>query len=344
MKKIILRSTFMILITIVLFYYILKDNFTESMHLLYKSNFIYITSAIICYIFFILLESYLVKILINKIDKKYSMKKATILMVMTRFFNGITPFSVGGEPLQVYELSKENIKVSDSILVITEAFIIHEIAVCLLALISIIGKILLHINPSDFVWTITLIGFFINFIIIFVVSFISIKINVATKIGDFFIKIFNKLKIIKDKEKATNEWHDKCIEYSMGYKELLNNKRFLIKGVLIIAVSMILYFLIAYFSILAIDATVDINVIYSVLLSSLIYISATFIPIPGGSVGIEYCYLNYYALLIPENIVIASLVVWRFISFYLPMIIGGILFNIIDNKRALKCKENDKNL
>ena len=343
MKKVIVRSLFLCLVTVILFYYILKDNFNESILLLSKSNLIYIFFAIVCYVCFILLEAYLIKILINKINKKYSMKKASILTIMTRFFNGITPFSVGGEPLQVYELSKENIKISDSILIITEAFIIHEIAVCFLALISIICKIIFHLNPNNFVWSITLIGFFVNFIIILVVTFISIKINVAKKIGDFFIKLLNRLNIIKNKDKTIEEWHNKCTEYSIGYKELLKNKSFLLNGVLIIVGSMLFNFLIAYFSVLAIDATVNINVIYSLILSSLIYISATFIPIPGGSVGIEYCYLNYFALLIPENIVITSLVVWRFISFYLPMIIGGIVFNIIDNKRTLKCKEENKN-
>ncbi len=343
MKKVIISRLLLCFITVILFYFILKDNFYESISLISSSNILFILLAIIFYICFISLESYSFKLLINRINKKYNLKKSLLLTLMTRFFNGITPFSLGGEPLQLYELSKEDIKVSDGLLVITEVFIIHEISVTILTILAIIFKFIFHLTPNDFLWTITLIGFFVNFIIIFVVSFICIKINVAKKIGNFIINLLSKIHIIKDKVKTIQSWSDKCVEYSNGYRDLLNDKKVLFRSILIIITSMLFYFGIAFFSILAVGGDISINFIYSLILSSLIYISATFIPIPGGSVGIEYAYLNYYILIVPENIVVASLLLWRFISFYLPMIVGGILFNIVDNKRSLKCKDTDKN-
>ena len=343
MKKVILRSLLLFLITVILFYFILKDNFYESVDLLSKSNLLFIVFAMFFYALYIISEAYLLKMLINRSDKKYTIKKSIELTLMTRFFNGITPFSLGGEPLQVYELSKENIKVSDSILAITEAFIIHEITVTFLTIIAIILKYVFNLIPSGFLWSMTLIGFLVNFIIIFVVSFICIKINVAKKIGTILIKILGKIHLIKDVDSSIKGWNDKCIEYSKGYKALLKDKTFMFKSIMVNSISMIAYYCIAYFAIISVASDININFMYSLILSTLIYISATFVPIPGGSVGIEYAYLNYYILIADENIVVVSLLLWRFISFYLPMIVGGILFNIIDNKRSLECKEVDKN-
>ena len=42
MKKVVLRSFILLIITILLFYYILKDNFSESIRLLTSSNLLFV--------------------------------------------------------------------------------------------------------------------------------------------------------------------------------------------------------------------------------------------------------------------------------------------------------------
>lgn len=335
MKKILLRSVIIFLITVFLFYYVLKDNFNESIKLLLSSNFFYVFLAILtCFIAF-LIDTYILKKLVNRHKKDYKYKNALELSIMTRFFNGITPFSLGGQPLQVYELSKNDVKVTDGILVITELFIIHEITLFILASTSIAFRFVFHITPNDFLWILTIVGFLINLIALLITVFISLKIGTAKKVGKIVISFLNKIHIIKDKNTVIDNFNNKCIQYSNSFKELLNNRKLVFKCILLNIVNLSLFFSIGFFTILAIDSSVNINYFYSLFLSILTYISATFVPIPGGSVGAEYAYANYFILIIPENVVVTSLILWRFISYYLPMIIGGIIFNIVDNKRNI---------
>ena len=130
------NTIILLLITFIVLYVVLKDDMNNIITTLGTMKYIYVLIAILFFFFYIVLRAYANYLVVDD-KEKYSFLEAIKHNIIVLFFNGITPFSVGGEPLQVYELSKENIKVSDSILVITEAFIIHEIAVCLLALISI---------------------------------------------------------------------------------------------------------------------------------------------------------------------------------------------------------------
>ena len=116
MKKIKFRSIIILLITIFLFWYILKDNFVKSIDLIASSNKWLILLSILTYIVYFIIEAYLLKLLIDKLCKKYSFKKVIELNIMTKFFNGITPFSLGGQPLQVYELSKNKVPITKSLL------------------------------------------------------------------------------------------------------------------------------------------------------------------------------------------------------------------------------------
>ena len=59
MKKIKLRSIIILLITIFLFWYILKDNFVKSIDLIASSNKWLILLSILTYIVYFIIEAYL---------------------------------------------------------------------------------------------------------------------------------------------------------------------------------------------------------------------------------------------------------------------------------------------
>ena len=59
-----------------------------------------------------------------------------------------------------------------------------------------------------------------------------------------------------------------------------------------------------------------------------VYLISAFVPIPGGSGGIEFSFSKFFSPIVISNSVIsASLILWRFITYYVPMIIGAIVLN-----------------
>jgi uncharacterized membrane protein YbhN (UPF0104 family) len=54
-----------------------------------------------------------------------------------------------------------------------------------------------------------------------------------------------------------------------------------------------------------------------------------FVPIPGGSGGIEYAFVAFFGFYITGSTLMAMLLIWRFITYYLSLLIGGlvIIFN-----------------
>ena len=72
MKKIKLRSILLVVLTIGLFWYILKDNFRVSLTLLLSSNIWYLLFAIVTYIIYFFVEAYLLYLLINKVNNSFN--------------------------------------------------------------------------------------------------------------------------------------------------------------------------------------------------------------------------------------------------------------------------------
>lgn len=333
MKKIKLRSIIILLITIFLFWYILKDNFVKSIDLIASSNKWLILLSILVYIVYFIIEAYLLKILIDKSCKKYPFKKVIELNMMTKFFNGITPFSLGGQPLQVYELSKNKVPVTKSILVIVENFIILQITMSIMIILSLIFGYIFELRPNNFLYIMTLIGALITIVSFVITILICVKIELASKIGKNMINLLNKLNIIKDKETTLNKWNSKCIEYQNGFKNLIKDRKFIIKCVCVNFIYMTVFFMIPFFTLKALNISFNINMFYVIILSCFVYISASFIPIPGSSISTEYSFIHYFSLIVCEAIVIPGVLLYRVITYYLPCIVGGILFNYRDSKR-----------
>ena len=50
----------------------------------------------------------------------------------------------------------------------------------------------------------------------------------------------------------------------------------------------------------------------------------SFVPIPGGTGGIEYGFMYFFGYLIKGSVLSALMLVWRFITYYGGMLIGSI--------------------
>ena len=49
----------------------------------------------------------------------------------------------------------------------------------------------------------------------------------------------------------------------------------------------------------------------------------SFVPIPGGSGGIEFGFLEFFKAFLPSGPLKSGLIIWRGITYYLGIIIGG---------------------
>ena len=138
MKNIKKNGIIMLLITIVVLVLVIKDDFYEIVNAL--------TRAIV--------REYREKIKVSKIFKQ---------ITITQFFNGITPFASGGQPMQVYMLNKSGIKLTHSTNIIVQDFILYQMALITHGIIAVLLNYHYHfLQNNPFLRNLTIIGFLIN--------------------------------------------------------------------------------------------------------------------------------------------------------------------------------------
>lgn len=315
-------------ITMIVLYFVLKDDFNTVVNTLSKMDYKYILVAIIFFILSIVIRGYVNYKTINN-PKKVSLTEAIKHNVIVQFFNGITPFSSGGQPMEIYMLTEHDIKASKAATITIQSFIFYQIALVIFGLLAVTYNAIFGIFPkSSFLRELTLLGFFINTLVVVALFIITFSRKLTKKISNLVINILVKIKVIKSKEEAKEKWNEKLNEFHTSAKELRKRRELFIGGVILNIVSLACLYIVPLFIVYSLHDFTSMNVTDTLVSSAYVLIIGAFVPIPGASGGIEFGFLNFFNNFLSKNVLSAVLIVWRFITYYLGMIIGALAFSL----------------
>ena len=71
------------------------------------------------------------------------------------------------------------------------------------------------------------------------------------------------------------------------------------------------------------------NGLEAIFASAYVMLIGSFVPIPGGTGGLEYGFVQFYGNFVSGGVLNAMMLVWRVITYYFGMLIGGIALNFM---------------
>ena len=167
--------------------------------------------------------------------------------LITQFFNGVTPFATGGEPMQVYMLTKSGVKVANATNIIIQEFIMYQIALIFIGVLALGLNFKFNVcTVSPVLGNLIVLGFIINIIIGLILLFVSFSKSFSKFLVNICLKIGIKLRLIKDVEKTTESWNEKLEDYNESGTMLRNNKTLFLTCVFINFISLLVFYLIPF--------------------------------------------------------------------------------------------------
>ena len=318
--------------------------------------FLVLIAAVLAYILFESLKySYLLRISTGKWRLKNSIK----VMLLGKYYDGITPLGTGGQPFQIYYLHKRQVPAGVATAVPLVKYIVSTFV------FGIICAVFLGLAPSQFESDASLSEKLnLSFMIIAWVSLacfmlipsIMVLLSAFPKVGKkiivWIVKVLHKMHIVKRKYSVTKKYVYEVTEYRNALKLLIRKWYMLIPLILISVVVTFLYLSLPFFSVMAIGGNIEgVEMSWSMLLqiwslTAVSFFSASLVPTPGNSGALEgtsfFIFSTVAAISTQFNVVGWVVFAWRFVNFYLYILIGiGMtLFSMIrDAVRARRNKQ-----
>ena len=317
------KNTILILgVTILVLFIILKDDFQGIIDNIQHIRIEYILLALIFFLMSVTIKGFVNYLIIN--DKsKVSIKEAINQNFIAQFFNGITPFSTGGEPAGVYMLMEQKIPFAKATNFMVLSFIFYQVSLVLFGFFAVGYNYKVGLFPQErFLQKLVLLGFTINIIVVLLLL-LSYSKKLTQKLSMITIKIGKKLKMKRTEEEIKQKFED----YHNGLYELSQRKSLIGIGIILNILSLTCLYIVPYWIMKGIGVT-SMNVLDTLVSSAYVYLIGAFVPIPGASGGIEYGFSQFFGTFMNKSTMSAILIVWRFITYYVGIIMGAILFNL----------------
>lgn len=327
MKKIKNNIIIIGILTFLLLYFVLKDNFNEIINVLFNSDYKYVLLMFLIMLIAEFIKSLALFYITKGIKKDYTIIKAFKLQLETNFFNGITPFALGGQPFQLYIMKRNsNIGYTNGVNILFEDFFCYQLALVILyTLFIVINKIFNLLFIPKLTHKLLIIGGLINIFIIIFLIFLAFSKGRYNKFVDKMIIFLSKLKIVKDKNKTINKINDSICQFKEQVYAMNKNYKVIIRSIVLNIVRFLLFGIIGYLSFKAVDVS-GVNVSVCIIAIVFIIVMAAFIPIPGSSGGMEFGFVSLLSIYALDVKLMAAMILWRFVHYYFPMIFGACLF------------------
>lgn len=250
--------------------------------------------------------------------------------------SGITPFKLGHYPFIFYYYAKKDINFEKSLGIVCINQIVFSLTTIITYLIIMILCLVKHTaivisGVTINLWLAALVGFLFNLgamilvillayckpfheFIIKIVSFILFKLKKIESRDAYEIEHAYKMQIYKEK-----------IDYVFKhlYKFLLSIVSFLM---FLLFISSIPYVIYLFFT----NSTFNLSdfLFFFSLNQAMTYIT-NIIPVPGGTGVAEFSFIAIFGTVFAESTIGAAMVIWRVMTYYIPVILTFVLFIII---------------
>ncbi len=340
-KKTFIRYVFLLALMGVTVYLVLKSldiSMLSSVIAMVKKEYLLVGG--IAVILYIILEGVILQVIINEQYKLKSHFVGFRLAIMGFYYNLVTPFASGSQPIQIYVLNKYKVPLSKSTGIITNKTILYQVVITLYCSLFIF----LNINKLQYdlktVIPFVVLGLGVN-LFTFIIAFLAIlntpKIKRwCHKFVAYLVK-FKLFKFLKIKEDRIDTFID---EYTEAIKFFMKNKKLLIITVILTVIQIACYFSVAYWIYKAFNLN-GYSFIYLMTLQVYLYMAISPIPTPGNIGANELAFFTIFKRVFPQTLLGYAVFLYGGFMYYLILILSGI-FTIYSHYRMDKKMECGK--
>ncbi len=331
-------NLFVAAITIYLIIYFVtsKDGVIDLLSQPDSFNVLWLVIAVVVYDMNAIIDSVVTLIYLRTQYPDFRFIDAVKVAFVGIFFAAITPSSTGGQPMQLYLMSKMNVSVGFGSSCMTQKFIVYQIITVCFSIAAIVFRFDYFRSAFTNFWStafivlglISQLGFTALFLLL------SFSKNTTAKMINFIDKLMHKFKFIKNPDSKTSSLKCEVEKFHEGNKLLYKSKKLLVLIYFLVFLQVLCIMSAPYFIYLSLEMP-QIAVANGqeagsffdfICIQAFVLFTSNLIPLPGASGGAELAFTMYFKkffVIGNVNKIKPAILMWRFVSYYGTMIISA---------------------
>lgn len=245
--------------------------------------------------------------------------------VIGQYFNCITPFASGGQPMQTYYFVKFGVPLGNALTALLSRFIVYQFVLTLYSVFTLcigIGQFGDDLSKKGLI-PFVLIGFIINTFVIFFLIGVAVWRKGTIKLLNALISLLAKMRIVKNPMRYRVYFTREVEKFHTNFMFLKNNVLLIIKSCFFTFIQLTLYLSITYILYLGfgLEST---GLLQIMSYQAFVLMISSFIPLPGAMGAAELGFAGFFGDIFGE-FTGTAMMLWRIFTFYLPIVVGMII-------------------
>lgn len=269
-------------------------------------------------------------------------RRALFVTIIGLYYSNVTPGATGGQPMQIYYLKKSSVPIGIGTSALTVKYFSFQF------MLMVIGTILWlthgeyiaeQVGPN--MW-ILVVGYVYNAIAVCGIVLMAVSRRVVWFLMRLIIRLCTKLHVIKDPDITALRWREGLNSFHNSIMMLRHKPMEFLFQLMLGALQLLAQMAVTFFIYHAFNLS---GTSYSQItaLAVMLYISASYTPLPGASGAQEGVFTLYYAQVFPDGIRFMALLLWRFFTYYISLLIGAVVTVVNGFLPSQKKTKNEKN-
>lgn len=267
--------------------------------------------------------------------------------LLGKYYDYITPFSSGGQPMQIYYLHKKGIGGGESSAIIFIKFAFNMsmwLTICLCLMIFNRSALFQYVTDSTQLKLFQIggwIGFAVNCALPALIVSCVLLPKMTWAITRWVLNVGHKLKIVKNKDAVFTRARNAVNEFVAAFVSMLKKPFHSLVLALLCIAEPLLGMMLPYFVVVALGGaaiTPSFELMMAIMtLNVYVQMSVTVVPTPGNSGAMESAFMMTLVS-VTEGVLFWTVFSWRFLSYYSYIIIGLVItiVHLIKNNKKKK--------
>lgn len=323
-------------IYLVIYFFVSENGMIDLLSTPDSFNVWWIIAALVVFDLNIIIDTLVTLIFLRTQYKSFRFYDSLKVAFVGVFFGAITPSNTGGQPMQLYLLSKMNVSVGFGSACMTQKFIVYQIVMTAVSVFSVIFRYEYFQAAFTNIWStlFIILGFTVQLVMTALFLIVSFSRKTTSFLINLLEKLFKKLKFIKNSENKIKRISTEVEMFHDGNKALFTNAKILVITYLLVLLQILAILSVPYFvyvsfdmpSVAVANGQTPATLFDVICIQSFVLFTSNLVPLPGASGGAELAFTMYFGqffIIGSINKIKPAILLWRFVTYYGAILISA---------------------
>ncbi|MBQ8426785.1 MAG: flippase-like domain-containing protein [Clostridia bacterium] len=311
------------------------------------TGWLFLIGGLICVFLYYFFKGAKLSLMCKKLTGKFHFKTCFETCIIGLYYNCVTPLAVGGQPFEIYHLSKHGVHGGAASSLPIATFFTNQFALVIMGIIAIClfktnafntSATLVGVFP-EIMTALAIIGIIFCMVMPLLVVIFSLMPKTGSRIVVFGIKLAGKMRLVKNPKETTYKTIKSLFNNANCIKKMAKSPIVFISSMLLSFLEQFANFSLAYFALKTFGYSAGVPWLQEwaqiTQLAIILSAAVSFIPTPGNSGAADFSFYTLFESSLSLGSAFASMMAWRFLSFYI-FILVGFIFATVKKRLDLK--------